>query len=542
MSLIVTAGLEEGVDRRGGWTRLRLRLPLRTLFAKLLRMLGRDYAVGAFIGLFTLVLGGCSSQPPPTTIPVVPDSALEPFRAALKAYVDLTEPYRQQAARTAERVLARAIGSEGAVRSVRARQESLAEALKSTLRPNAKPGDLFHGATPLIRRQLTDAFTGPRHDLLMDALGEQNESGKAERQAVTINEQTRAPRVPPILLESLPPLPKQLDYGFAGETLILRDVDAEVVVDFLADALPVLPPPGKPTVPPTPITGAAAPLPMPKVSGGTVIALIGDSGSGDRSQQAVAQSMLTYFNGASRFPAVLMLGDNLYDDDYDGEFLEPYKPLLDRGVKFYAAIGNHDHDLEIHFKPFNMTARDYYTFDMGNARFAVLNSNHPSDPDQVTWLNTVFTGAGSKWRIAYFHHPLYSSGQHAGEGRDVIRPAMEPMLVRNGVHVVFAGHEHLYERVAPQKGIRYFVSGGGGRRLYDVKPSPFEEVAISEYHFMVIEIAGDRLFYQAITPGQKILDCGVLFRTTDAEKKPDKDTQIWMTACAAARPAIRTVQ
>ena len=59
----------------------------------------------------------------------------------------------------------------------------------------------------------------------------------------------------------------------------------------------------------------------------------------------------------------------------------PYKPLLDRGVKFYAALGNHDRDLQIHFKPFNMGDRDRYSFDQGNARFVALNSNHPTDPD-----------------------------------------------------------------------------------------------------------------------------------------------------------------
>jgi hypothetical protein len=110
------------------------------------------------------------------------------------------------------------------------------------------------------------------------------------------------------------------------------------------------------------------------------------------------------------------------------------------------------------------------------------------------------------------------------------------------VNVVFSGHEHLYERVAAQHGIAFFVSGGGGRSLYDVRPSEFDEVAISEHHFMVAEIAGDRLFYEAITPGQKVLDCGMLFRTADAAAKPDKDTQTWMTACAAARPILPTTR
>jgi hypothetical protein len=214
--------------------------------------------------------------------------------------------------------------------------------------------------------------------------------------------------------------------------------------------------------------------------------------------------------------------------------LTPYKPLLERGVKFYAALGNHDRDLQIHFKPFNMQDRDYYSFDRGNARFVALNSNHPSDPAQAKWLVSTFADAGSKWRIAFFHHPLYSSGEHASESRQVIRPAMERLLQQSQVNVVLSGHEHLYERIAPQQGIRYFVSGGGGRKLYNVRASTFDEMAVSEHHFMMMEIAGDRLFYEAVTPAQKILDCGVLYRTSDAAAKmPDKDTRAFLDACAS---------
>jgi 3',5'-cyclic AMP phosphodiesterase CpdA len=251
--------------------------------------------------------------------------------------------------------------------------------------------------------------------------------------------------------------------------------------------------------------------------------------------------MLNYFVTGRRFKFVLLLGDNLYDDDYTREFLQPYKPLLDRGVKFYAALGNHDRDLQVHFKPFNMNDRDYYAFDEGNARFAALNSNHPADPAQIKWLDGVFADAADKWRICFFHHPLYSSGQHAGESRDVIRPALEPALTRNRVHVVFSGHEHLYERTRPLKSIQYFVSGGGGRYLYDVRRSEFDEVAVSDHHFMVAQIAGDRLFFEAITAEQKVLDCGVVFRTTAAERRNDNDVRQWMTACNAAKAVtVRT--
>jgi hypothetical protein len=282
---------------------------------------------------------------------------------------------------------------------------------------------------------------------------------------------------------------------------------------------------------------------MPSIRGGTIFAVMGDNGSGDQSQQAVAQAMLTYFNTAKHFPFVLMLGDNLYDDDYTNEFSIPYKALLDRGVKFYATLGNHDRDLEIHFKPFNMGDVDRYSFDQGNARFAALNSNHPTDPLQIKWLDGVFADAGTKWRICFFHHPLYSSGQHSAESREVIRPALEPALVRNFVNVVFSGHEHLYERIKPQHNIQHFVSGGGGRYLYNYSPSPFDEIGISEHHFMVAEIAGDRMFYEAITHAQKLVDCGVVYRTADvASKEPDDTTRKWLADCEAGRPQPRTTQ
>ena len=141
----------------------------------------------------------------------------------------------------------------------------------------------------------------------------------------------------------------------------------------------------------------------------------------------------------------------------------------------------------------------------------------------------------TKWRISFFHHPLYSSGDHAQESRDVIRPALEPALVRNHVDVVFSGHDHLYERIAPQQGIRYFVSGGGGRNLYAFHKSAFDEAGSSEHHFMVVEIAGDQMFFEAITPQGRTIDCGVLWRTADAAAKPlDSTTLAWQDACRVA--------
>ncbi|HZR23249.1 MAG TPA: metallophosphoesterase [Vicinamibacterales bacterium] len=494
--------------------------------------------------LFALgVSFNCGPNLPPTTAPPQPDPTFDPLRTTLQAYIDQTQPFRKQAAQAQEAAPGKAAPNAASAEAVRTRQNVLADALRTKLRPNAKPGDIV---TPpianAIRHQIADAFAGPKRALILDDMAEQLTT-PAKTQTVRLNERLDAPRVPPRLAEILPPLPKQLEFDFLDHTLVLRDVDADVVVDYITDAFPATAqaePPAPQAA--TPAPGTTSPLPMPQLRGGTVFALIGDSGSGDQPQRAVADAMLTYFNTARHYSFVLMLGDNLYDDDYQGEFLVPYKELLDRGVMFYAALGNHDRDLEIHFKPFHMNDQDHYSFDQGNARFVALNSNHPADPAQTKWLDGVFTDAGDKWKICFFHHPLYSSGQHSAEARDVIRPALEQALVRNHVDVVFSGHEHLYERIKPQQGgIRYFVSGGGGRNLYSVHKSDFDEVAVSEHHFMIAEIAGDKLYFEAITQAQKVLDCGVLMRRADV--KPDKDSTAWMAQCEAARPrAVTTNQ
>jgi calcineurin-like phosphoesterase family protein len=482
----------------------------------------------------------CSPKVPPPVVPPQSDPTFDPLKAVLQAYVDQTQPYRKEAAQAAEKVPGKAAPTPNAEAALRTRQQELADALRAKVRPNARQGEIFTPqiAAPL-KQKIAALFNGPQRDLVLDELAEQNTT-PAKTSAPQVNAHVDAPRVPPRLREALPTLPTQLEYDFVDRTLVLRDVDAGIVVDFLPDALPVQPPAGIPAAPETPLTGGAvAPLPMPGLRGGRVFALVGDSGSGDVLQQQVAQAMLTYFTTARHFPFVLMLGDNLYHDDYTGEFLSPYKPLLDRGVKFYAALGNHDKDVEIHFKPFNMGDRDRYTFDEGNARFAALNSNHPADPEQIKWLDGVFHDAGDKWRICFFHHPLYSSGQHGKEAAQVIRPALEQALVRNGVHVVFSGHDHLYERTKPQPGgIVYFVSGGGGRYLYDFHQSAFDEVGLSEHHFMVAEVAGDRLFYEAISHAQKVLDCGVLLRAPST--KPDDDTRRFQGECDAAKARPRT--
>ena len=118
-------------------------------------------------------------------------------------------------------------------------------------------------------------------------------------------------------------------------------------------------------------------------------AVIGDSGTGGRQQYEVAARMAD-FHERYPFDFVIMLGDNMYGgeepEDFDEKFTRPYKTLLDEGVLFYAALGNHDLAAqEMQFEPFHMGGKRYYTFVKGPAQFFALDSNY-MDPAQLEWL------------------------------------------------------------------------------------------------------------------------------------------------------------
>jgi 3',5'-cyclic AMP phosphodiesterase CpdA len=142
----------------------------------------------------------------------------------------------------------------------------------------------------------------------------------------------------------------------------------------------------------------------------------------------------------------------------------------------------------------------------------VLDSNY-LDPAQLVWLETALKDANEAWRIAYFHHPLYSDGGRHGSEVD-LRVRLEPLFVKYGVKVVYSGHDHIYERIKPQKGISYFVSGAGGElRQGDLKRSALTASGFDrDRSFMLNEIAGDDLFFQVVSRTGQTVDQGVIHR------------------------------
>ncbi len=246
-------------------------------------------------------------------------------------------------------------------------------------------------------------------------------------------------------------------------------------------------------------------------------AVIGDSGTGDREQYEVAR-LLEACRQKVNFDFVIMLGDNIYGSHNPGDFArkfeQPYKPLLDAGVKFCASLGNHDDpDVERRYKPFNMNGERYYKFSKGGeVDFFVLDSNY-MDPTQLKWIGDQLQASKAKWKIAYFHHPLYNFGKHHGPDLD-LRAQLAPLFQKFGVNVVFSGHEHVYERIKPIDDIYYFVMGSSGKLMtHDIRATDQMVKSFdTEQAFMLVEIAGDQLYFQTIARNGQTIDSGSVTR------------------------------
>ena len=264
-------------------------------------------------------------------------------------------------------------------------------------------------------------------------------------------------------------------------------------------------------------------LVLPSRPDSVKFAVIGDSGRGWAPQHEVARQMAAY---RQHFPFdfVLMAGDNIYEgpataDDYRVKFEEPYAALLADGVRFYAVLGNHDDPAQRNYPPFHMAGHRYYMFTppanalaglVTSVRVFALDSTDLDDA-QEAWLADQLSKSDARWKVVLMHHPLYTSGRYGLRAR-LFRWQLESLLADHGADVVFSGHEHIYQRSRLQRGIQYFITGGAGslRRGDGRETAAIARSFDRDFHFMLIEIADDALYFQAITRTGVTVDAGVL--------------------------------
>ena len=253
-------------------------------------------------------------------------------------------------------------------------------------------------------------------------------------------------------------------------------------------------------------------------------AVLGDNGSGGRNAMDVARAMAATYE-RTPYGVVLLAGDISYYGDIDQRwndvFVAPYGPLIDAGVGFELAIGNH----EIAEKRSPEAADEiasqlrhlgkpgtYYVASHGPVDVFALDSSTPAATgegaaEQTAWLRDALAASTARWKVALVHHPPYSSGRHGSDLR--LRAALEPLLVEGGVDAVFTGHDHHYERTRPQRGITYFVSGGGCK-LTPVGSSDFTAYASSILQFLLVSVRGDEMEVRCIRTDGSVADRVVL--------------------------------
>lgn len=299
------------------------------------------------------------------------------------------------------------------------------------------------------------------------------------------------------------------------------------------------------------------------------MAFIGDGGTGDSNQAAVRDQIMRFL---PRY--LFLLGDNIYSDGRAAyirpRFYEVYQPLLLRGVVIHSALGNHDvQDCEstgaetmpptaeayrpgggcdvaqhLDHGPFGYAAKHrYYTvvsdpgptpllevFILDSNTLAGTQSKNPLRPDnaQIEWLDRALGASRARWKVLAMHHPPHSPTAKNGfmgfgDGRVpevALKNQLAPLLAKYSVDAVFAAHNHFYARMVPQAGVRYFVSGGGGRRTYGFQPAPgYLATGGGFLHMLYVRLTRDRFEYFVVDSRGRSRDAG-WFAKGDAVDRP----------------------
>ena len=230
-------------------------------------------------------------------------------------------------------------------------------------------------------------------------------------------------------------------------------------------------------------------------TGDAVLVGAGDVASCDGDGDEATAELLARIGGT-----VFVLGDGAYPDGSAADYADCYDPTWGRHkARTKPVPGNHDYpgdggEAEGYFGYFGAAAgnrdKGYYSYELGGWHVVALNSNCEevggcgAGSPQVRWLKADLAGGDGACTLAYFHHPRFSSGEEHG-GTPRMGPIWEALYAANA-DVVLSGHEHNYERFAPQtpggeadpeRGIREFVVGTGGNGHYPISdPSANSEV------------------------------------------------------------------
>lgn len=226
---------------------------------------------------------------------------------------------------------------------------------------------------------------------------------------------------------------------------------------------------------------------------------MGDFGSGAQGQRDVAAAIVA-LGKAQPFGLGITFGDNFYptgmtgtDDPRWRDWWEAlYGPL---GVTFYPTLGNHEWysddgaAAELAYRsPTWRFPSPYYTFTAGPVQFFAIDTTEISEAE-VLWLDREIAASTARWKVVYGHHPIFAPERNAKAGTYMayMQARLWPVL-RGRVDAYLCGHQHAMAHMAPQEGVHFFMSGGGGAALGKVaRKSPGALFAESRFGFLTLD-------------------------------------------------------
>jgi acid phosphatase len=254
------------------------------------------------------------------------------------------------------------------------------------------------------------------------------------------------------------------------------------------------------------------------------LAAMGDTRSGDTGQIQLGSAL--YQTDEERpLDGIVLLGDNVSyygDPEYFPEtFLKPYNALLDRGVKFFATLGNHDvkgghMDFQLNHPLLNMKGRRYYTHVFGENLVQVffLDTNTSiADPKQMAWLLSELKKSDAPWKVVAMHVPIYGRIERRPEADLNLRARLEPIFIEHGVDIVLSGHNHVYQRIRPKNGIHYFTAGSGGQiDRGQILPDDPDLLAGNDGTnvAIILQFTGETCEFKAIDSLERVVDEGTI--------------------------------
>ena len=234
------------------------------------------------------------------------------------------------------------------------------------------------------------------------------------------------------------------------------------------------------------------------------VVAFGDFGTGSAAQMALGKT-LTAYHAKRPFDFGVTLGDNFYsvgmespsDPRWQTQWEHVYGPL---GIPFYAALGNHDWGhpdspaAEILYTRQTTTWRmpaSYYSFTAGSVQFFALDTQSVALSErQLRWLDEELSRSQARWKVVYGHHPIYSGGAY--EDRPDLISRLLPLL-RHRVDAYIGGHDHNLQALRPEGNVRFYIAGGGGAGLYELRPYERSVFASRSNGFAVIDADANQL-------------------------------------------------